>query len=196
MPPPHCAAAETGWNVPAVVAWTVGAVFGLLAVNTTLYVGPLADIAGWVDLSASRRCRAGRVDLCRVAEFYQGMTRSPDEVVTEFCKLWASPDPEQLAGYFTEDAIYHNIPMDPVQGREAIKEFIAGFTAAFDGIDFQVHRQVSDGSVVMNERTDVMRRKDGGQIPLPVTGVFEVVDGQIAAWRDYFDLATVTSAFS
>jgi purine-cytosine permease-like protein len=40
-----------GWNVQAVVAWTVGAVFGLLAVNTTLYVGPLADIAGGVDLS-------------------------------------------------------------------------------------------------------------------------------------------------
>jgi purine-cytosine permease-like protein len=40
-----------GWNVPAVAAWAVGAVFGLLAVNTTLYVGPLADIAGGVDLS-------------------------------------------------------------------------------------------------------------------------------------------------
>src|SRR6202022_2199790 len=85
--------------------------------------------------------------------------------------------------------------MAPVQGREAIKEFIAGFTAGFDGIDFQVHPQVSDGNVVMNERTDVMHRKDGGEIPLPVTGVFEVIDGRIAAWRDYFDLATVTSAF-
>jgi purine-cytosine permease-like protein len=40
-----------GWNVPAVVAWTVGAVFGLLTVNTELYVGPLAQIAGGVDLS-------------------------------------------------------------------------------------------------------------------------------------------------
>ena len=40
-----------GWNVPAVIAWAVGAVFGLLAVNTTLYVGPLADIAGGVDVS-------------------------------------------------------------------------------------------------------------------------------------------------
>src|SRR3979409_1142463 len=39
------------WNVPSVVAWAVGAVFGLLAVNTTLYVGPLADIAGGVDVS-------------------------------------------------------------------------------------------------------------------------------------------------
>jgi limonene-1,2-epoxide hydrolase len=116
--------------------------------------------------------------------------------VTEFCKLWASPDPDQLAGYFTEDAVYHNIPMEPVTGREAIKQFIAGFTAAFDGIDFQIHRQVTDGNLVMNERTDVMRRKDGGEIPLPVMGVFEVVHGQIAAWRDYFDMATVTSAFA
>jgi limonene-1,2-epoxide hydrolase len=123
------------------------------------------------------------------------MTLSPDDVVTEFCKKWASPDPDELAAYFTEDAIYHNIPMDPVQGRDAIKEFIIGFTAAFDGIDFQVHRQISDGNVVMNERTDTMRRKDGGSIPLPVMGTFEIVDGKIAKWRDYFDMATVTNAF-
>jgi limonene-1,2-epoxide hydrolase len=124
------------------------------------------------------------------------MTRSAGDLVIEFSKLWISPDVEQLAGYFTEDAVYHNIPMQAVQGREAIKEFIAGFLAAFDGIDFQIHRQVSDGTVVMNERTDVMRRKDGGEIALPVMGVFEVVDGQIAVWRDYFDMATITSAFS
>jgi limonene-1,2-epoxide hydrolase len=124
------------------------------------------------------------------------MTQTPDELVTEFCKKWASPDPAELAGYFTDDGVYHNIPMDPVQGPDAIKEFIAGFTAAFDGIVFQVHRQIRDGNVVMNERTDVMRRKDGGEIALPVAGVFEIVDGKIAKWSDYFDTATVTKAFA
>jgi limonene-1,2-epoxide hydrolase len=124
------------------------------------------------------------------------MTHSAGDLVVEFCKLWASPNPEELASYFTEDAVYHNIPMPAVQGREAIKEFIAGFIAAFDGIDFQIHRQVSGDGVVMNERTDVVHRKDGGEIPLPVMGVFEVVDGTIAAWRDYFDMAAITSAFS
>lgn len=121
---------------------------------------------------------------------------SADAVVTEFCALWVHPDPDQLAGWFTEDAVYHNIPMPPAEGREAIKEFIAGFTAAVDGIDFQVHRQVADGDVVMNERTDVMRFKDGRELPLPVMGVFEVRDGKIAVWRDYFDMATVTAAFT
>ena len=124
------------------------------------------------------------------------MTRSADELVTEFCKLWAAPNPDELAAYFTEDAVYHNIPMEPVQGRQAIKEFIAGFLAAFDGIDFNVHRQVSDGTLVMNERTDVMRRRGGGAVPLPVMGVFEVRSDRIVAWRDYFDMAAITSAFS
>ena len=58
--------------------------------------------------------------------------------MTEFCKKWLTADPDQLAGYFTEDVVYHNIPMAPMHGREAIKEFIAGFTAGFDGIDFQI----------------------------------------------------------
>ena len=124
------------------------------------------------------------------------MTRSADELVTEFCKKWTTPDPEELAGYFAEDAVYHNIPMEPVAGRDAIKQFIAGFLAGFDGIDFQVHRQLSQGDLVMNERTDVMRRKGGKPIRLPVTGVFEIENGQIKSWRDYFDMATITNAFS
>lgn len=124
------------------------------------------------------------------------MTHSPDDVVTDFCAKWTKPDPAELASHFTADAIYHNIPMQPVTGRDAITAFIAEFTVMIDGIDFQVHRQVSSGNLVFNERTDVMHLKDGRDVPLPVAGVFEVVDGKIAAWRDYFDMATVTAAWT
>ncbi|HEY5842105.1 MAG TPA: limonene-1,2-epoxide hydrolase family protein [Mycobacterium sp.] len=124
------------------------------------------------------------------------MPDSAGEIVTEFCALWADPDPGRLAGYFTENGVYHNIPMAAVQGRAAIEEFISGFTAMCDGIDFIVHRQVADGDLVFNERTDVMRLKNGKTVELPVTGVFEIRDGRIAAWRDYFDMAAVTAAFS
>jgi len=85
------------------------------------------------------------------------MTSSADELVSEFCVLWATPDVEKLAAYFTEDAVYHNIPMQPLHGRTAIREFIEGFTVALDGIDFRIHRQLSNGPLVMNERTDVLR---------------------------------------
>ena len=124
------------------------------------------------------------------------MANEAEKVVTEFINAWPRKNVDELLGFFTDDAVYHNIPMEPVQGREAIQQFIAGFVAAVDGIDVNVHRQVSDGTVVMNERTDVLRRKDGGEVPLPVMGVFEIQDDRIAVWRDYFDMAAITKAFS
>lgn len=124
------------------------------------------------------------------------MARTADELVTEFCKLWASPDPDVLAEFFTEDAVYTNIPMETFRGREAIKDFLGVFSRTYDSIDIVVHRQISAANVVMNERIDFIRRKDGVEVSLPVMGVFEIVDGLIAAWRDYFDLASRTTVFN
>ena len=120
----------------------------------------------------------------------------PELVVRNFCKLWLTGDIDGIVESFTEDGLYHNIPMPVLTGRAEIRDFLTGFLGAFDGVDFVIHRQVSHGDLVMNERTDVLRRKDGGEVPLPVMGVFEVRDGKIAAWRDYFDMNTVTAAFT
>ncbi|MBL1079961.1 SgcJ/EcaC family oxidoreductase [Nocardia sp. 2] len=118
----------------------------------------------------------------------------PDGLVRAMCAAWARLDADEIASYFTEDAVYHNIPMDPVVGREAIRDFITSFSAALDGIDFAIHRQTVNGTLVMNERTDTLRGA-GKQTPLPVMGVFEIADGKIAAWRDYFDMGGLTRAF-
>ncbi|GCE44152.1 limonene-1,2-epoxide hydrolase [Rhodococcus wratislaviensis] len=128
---------------------------------------------------------------------------TPDQLVTQFCAEWIEPDPAKIAEYFADDAVYHNIPMEPVIGRDAIREFIAGFIVAFGGIDFRVHRQVTDGGqspnaeessgVVMNERIDVFTL-NGIVVELPVVGVFEITDGKITTWRDYFDMAPIQAA--
>ena len=53
-----------------------------------------------------------------------------------------------------------------------------------------MHRQVADGNLVLNERTD--RFLVGGRwLELPVAGIFELRDGLIVLWRDYFDLDTI-----
>jgi limonene-1,2-epoxide hydrolase len=41
----------------------------------------------------------------------------------------------------------------------------------------------------MNERVDRFTMPDGKTIAIRVAGVFEVRDGKVAVWRDYFDLA-------
>ena len=45
------------------------------------------------------------------------------------------------------------------------------------------------GNVVLNERVDRVTM-GGKEIALPFAGLFEIRDGKIAAWRDYFDFAT------
>ncbi len=43
------------------------------------------------------------------------MSREPGETVTSFLREFdvAHPDRGRLAAYFTEDAFYHNIPLEP-----------------------------------------------------------------------------------
>jgi limonene-1,2-epoxide hydrolase len=112
----------------------------------------------------------------------------PLEVVTRFCAAWGAVDVEALGAFFTDDAVYHNIPVDPVVGRDAIKATIAGFTAGVARIEFEVVQIVGDGPVVLTERIDRFFRDGRPPIELPVMGAFEVRDGLIAAWRDYFDM--------
>ena len=46
---------------------------------------------------------------------------SPIEVVRRFCAAWSeNVAAAELAAFFTDDAVYHNIPLAPVTGREAI----------------------------------------------------------------------------
>ena len=113
-----------------------------------------------------------------------------DTVVREFCAAWGRADLEAIMAAFAEDAVYHNIPMEPCNGLEAIRAFIEGFFAMSpDGIKFEIGHQVCAGAVVMNERIDTLVM-NGNEISLPVCGVFEVDDsGKITAWRDYFDMA-------
>ena len=53
---------------------------------------------------------------------------SPMDVVLRFCAAWSdNAGAAELAAFFTDDAVYHNIPLAPVSGREAIANNISSF---------------------------------------------------------------------
>jgi limonene-1,2-epoxide hydrolase len=111
----------------------------------------------------------------------------PEAVVRAFCKAFERLDVEALLGYFHPDAVYHNIPLDPVVGIDGIRSLITMFTAGVESIEFRIRHLAVSGDVVLTERVDVFVQPTHS-IELPVMGTFEIRDGRIAAWRDYFDL--------
>jgi limonene-1,2-epoxide hydrolase len=122
---------------------------------------------------------------------------SPIEVVRRFCAAWSDDVAvAELAAFFTDDAVYHNIPMVPVIGRDAIAKNIASFirpgAPGIESIEFHVINIAANGPVVMTERVDIFRLP-GKSFELQVMGTFEVSDGKISAWRDYFDQNQFTS---
>jgi len=119
--------------------------------------------------------------------------KNPSDVVRSFCSTWATGDIGRLMWFFADDAVYHNIPMAPVTGKDAIKATIEGFSASASKIVFEMKNLAADGNIVFTERDDVFTMEHG-TVSLPVAGVFEINgDGKIAAWRDYFDLNQFTS---
>ncbi len=119
---------------------------------------------------------------------------SAEQVVRDFCAAASTRDPEVLRGFFSEDIVYHNMPMAPAEGLDAAMAVIEMFVSMCDALEFEVHHLASDGTTVLTERTDRFTIK-GRTAPLPVMGAFQVVDGKITAWRDYFDMAQVTAIF-
>ena len=122
---------------------------------------------------------------------------SPIDLVQKFCAAWSNDaSSDELAVFFTDDAVYHNIPFDPISGRDAIADNIASFIRpgppGIEAIDFRLVNIAANGPVVMTERIDVFRLS-GRSFDLPVMGTFEISGGKIKAWRDYFDTNQFTS---
>jgi limonene-1,2-epoxide hydrolase len=94
-----------------------------------------------------------------------------------------------------EDVEYQNMPLPAVHGRDAVRDTVEALLSMCTGSEWVVHRELADGDLVMNERTDRFEL-NGVWADLPVAGVFEVRDGQITLWRDYFDLPTIMAAMT
>ena len=124
-----------------------------------------------------------------------GTAPDPETVVRTFCDAFDGRDAEALRPYFTDDVVYHNIPLDPAVGIEATIAFIEAFFGMCECMTIEtVHLAVHD-NLVLTERIDTFTVGDV-VAPLPVMGTFEVRDGKISAWRDYFDLGQITAMLS
>lgn len=111
------------------------------------------------------------------------------ETVRSFIAAWKRNDLDEIMSFFSDDCVYHNIPIDPAHGLAATRAMIQGFSSMASEVEWRLHQIAETAAgVVLTERTD--RFLMGGRwVELPVMGSFELRGGKISAWRDYFDLA-------
>lgn len=120
---------------------------------------------------------------------------TPLETVRAFMKAAAARDYDTALALLAEDIEYQNMPLPAVHGRQAVKDTLETLMALTTEAEWVVHRELADGDLVMNERTDRFLMQ-GRWAELPVAGVFVVQSGRITLWRDYFDLPTITNAMT
>lgn len=115
------------------------------------------------------------------------------ETVRAFIAAWSRLDTDELVAYFTHDGVYHNMPIAPAAGHEHLRSFISAFLKNWTATRWDVVNIAGAGDVVFVERIDRTMVGDKS-VELPCCGVFEMKNGKIAVWRDYFDMATYTRA--
>jgi limonene-1,2-epoxide hydrolase len=121
-----------------------------------------------------------------------GTNPDNEETVRRLCAAFARRDLDELCAFFTPDAVYHNIPVAPAEGIEAIRAALELFVPESPYLIFEIINIASDGSVVFTERVDRMEIL-GKTVEQQVNSVFELEGGRVKAWRNYFDLQSVLS---
>lgn len=118
----------------------------------------------------------------------EGAMGNASKVVSSLVDAFNASDMARIMSHFTEESVYHNIPVAPVTGDKAIREVIQGFMGMSSKVDWEVlHLVEGSNGVVLTERVDRFMI-NGKWIALPVMGTFEVENTKIKAWRDYFDM--------
>jgi limonene-1,2-epoxide hydrolase len=112
-----------------------------------------------------------------------------ENLVRDFLGSWQGRSLETICGGFADDAVYHNVPVNPIEGIVGIRAIFQGFLDAFSDAKLDIVTLAAEPGRVLVERIDYFTMNDGRKVVLPVTGVFEVKNGKITRFSDYFDLA-------
>lgn len=113
------------------------------------------------------------------------MTNS--ELVIAFLKAWDDMDFDAAFAMMAPDIVYKNTGYPDAVGHDAVRTTLKTLIDKTTPLTSEVHAiaENADGTV-MTERTDTMHLPKG-PVPFPVMGAFDVQDGLITGWRDYFD---------
>jgi limonene-1,2-epoxide hydrolase len=114
--------------------------------------------------------------------------------VEVFLAALQDQDIDAAGAVLDEHLVYQNVGFPTIRGRARAMKLFRGMEGRAR-FEVKTHRIAVNGSTVLTERTDALVF---GRVRLQfwVCGVFEVKDGRITLWRDYFDMFDFTKALA
>ena len=131
------------------------------------------------------------------------MDVTPEEtnlaVVRRLCENWPWLTREEFHALLAADCDYRNIPLagDRHTGPDEAHDMLSRMREHWD-IRLDMVNLTAAGPVVLTERLEHFKHRKGerADCELPVMGAFELRDGKIVAWRDYFEMSHARSLLS
>ncbi len=115
------------------------------------------------------------------------MTRDPRPIFADIDSF----DPDRFVANLTPDAVFRFGNGNPVIGREAVREAVAGFFATIDGLSHHVLNTWQFGDTLVAQIDVEYTRKDGKTVTVPNADIL-LFDGDLVRdWQIYIDLAPV-----
>jgi limonene-1,2-epoxide hydrolase len=113
-------------------------------------------------------------------------------IVEGFLHALQDEDLDAADAALDDDLVYENVGLPTIHGRRRAMNLFRRMEGR-GGFEVKIHRIAADGSAVLTERSDALIL---GPLRLQfwVCGVFEVHDGRITLWRDYFDMFDMVKA--
>jgi limonene-1,2-epoxide hydrolase len=112
--------------------------------------------------------------------------------VQTFLNALQDADFDTADAALADDLVYQNVGLPVIHGRTATMKLFRRMQGRA-GFEVKIHRIAANGDAVLTERTDALLL---GPLRFQfwVCGVFEVHDGRITLWRDYFDFYDMLKA--
>ena len=100
-------------------------------------------------------------------------------------------DPDKFVAHLTPDATFRFANADPVAGRDAVKEAVAGFFSSIAGLTHHILNVYEFGDTVIAKIDVEYLRKDGKSVTVPNADIL-VFDGDLVRdWQIYIDVTPV-----
>ena len=120
-------------------------------------------------------------------------THTPTETTRLFLESMALRDTDVAVDLIADDIVYTNVSLPTLHGKAKTAKVVRSLNNPRYGFGVRLINVAADGNVVLTERIDELTL---GPLRTQfwVCGRFEIRDGRIVVWRDYFDWFDILKA--